>query len=135
MTAKAIITSIEELLDAQADATDSLGVKLFVPDMQDILAVQKRHMPCICDGPNMSMYTSIGTIAKGKVRLPVVRCSRGTTSLESFHLHVNRMIPGCSASGPNMQSYLMEDIYCWNICRQNESLAVPDTTTAVQLKI
>ncbi|RVE68857.1 hypothetical protein OJAV_G00096430 [Oryzias javanicus] len=35
-----------------------------------------------------------GTILKGEHRLPTYRCARGSTSLQSFHLHLNRFIPG-----------------------------------------
>ena len=35
--------------------------------------------------------------------LPVYRCGRGTTSLESFHLHLNRFIPGTAADSVNFQ--------------------------------
>ncbi len=35
-----------------------------------------------------------GEISKGGVLLPVFRCARGTTSLESFHSHLKNFIPG-----------------------------------------
>lgn len=33
-------------------------------------------------------------VKKGNIQLPVYRCARGTTSLESFHLHLNNVILG-----------------------------------------
>ena len=40
----------------------------------------------------MQLYTQTGRLTKGGVILLVYRCARGSTSLESFHLH--RFIPG-----------------------------------------
>jgi len=67
-----------------------------------------------------------GHIMKGGVRLPVFRCSRGKTSLESFHLHwlgkhgevfyskvssvFARFIPGSSASARHFQAFLLEGL-------------------------
>lgn len=81
---------IESLLLGLSAATDSLGVCLFREDMMEIWAGQKRHLRCLQDPPNVSLYTTIGHITKGGERLPVLRCARGTTSLESFHLHLAR---------------------------------------------
>ncbi len=39
-------------------------------------------------------YMKTGTLKKGGVELCCYRCARGSTSLESFHLHLNRFIPG-----------------------------------------
>ena len=44
----------------------------------------------ICLG--VSLYTNTGSITKGGVVLPVLQCARGTTSLESFHLHLARFV-------------------------------------------
>ncbi|KAK3741512.1 hypothetical protein RRG08_018130 [Elysia crispata] len=54
---------------------------------------------------------------EGGVRLPVYRCARGSTSLESFYLHLNRFIPGESAGSVNFQAYLLEGIARWNADR------------------
>ena len=83
---------IEKLLLSLAPATDSLGVKLLKEEMEDIWAEQKRHIKCIQDPPNIPLYTITGHLKKGGVTLPVFRCARGTTSLESFHLHLARFI-------------------------------------------
>ena len=180
---------------------DSLGVYLFRPEMTDIWAFQKRHIPYIvlgqyrwksattaspslltisslssslpfltacrpcttpsavgrlmspqlrcpsnspppppyiCDVKSMPFYTATGVITKGNVQLPVYWCSHGTTSLKSFHLHVNCMIPGTSASGSNMQANLVKGVYRWNIRRGSDSLAQPDTECAhfnIKLKL
>ena len=48
---------------------------------------QQKHLLCIQDPEGIQLYTLTGHITKGGVRLPVYRCARGSTSLESFHLH------------------------------------------------
>lgn len=83
-------TLIEALLLAMSPATDALGVPLFREDMMSIWEEQKKHLVCIQDPPDVSLYTNIGSITKGGVTLQVLRCARGTTSLESFHLHLAR---------------------------------------------
>ncbi|TDG99988.1 hypothetical protein EPR50_G00200470 [Perca flavescens] len=41
-------------------------------------------------------------------------CARGSTSLESFHCHLKRFIPGTSANALNFQLYLLEGLSRWN---------------------
>ena len=65
----------------------------------------------------------VGTLKKGTVTLPVYRCARGTTSLESFHLHLARFIPGSSANAVNFQAYLLDGITRWNSDRATSALA------------
>ena len=73
-------------------------------------------------------------MTKGGVTLPTYCCARGMTSLESFHLHLARLItclrnkplyiihvisfiPGSSASDLHYQAYLLEGITRWNQAR------------------
>ena len=42
---------------------------------------------------------------------------RGSTSLESFHLHLARFMPGSSAGAVNFQAYLLDGITRWNSAR------------------
>ncbi|XP_038126464.1 uncharacterized protein LOC119773545 isoform X2 [Cyprinodon tularosa] len=63
---------------------------------------------------NTQLYTQTGTLTKGGVRLPMYRCARGSTSLESFHLHLNRFIPGTSASARYFQVFLVDGVVRWN---------------------
>ena len=81
---------IEELLLKLSTATDSLGVPVLSEQMVAIWDVEKKHVACIQDPPEVALYTVTGHITKGGVELPVLRCARGTTSLESFHLHLAR---------------------------------------------
>ncbi|XP_038126462.1 uncharacterized protein LOC119773545 isoform X1 [Cyprinodon tularosa] len=82
--------------------------------IQDIWNTQMRHLSCIQDPPGVQLYTQTGTLTKGGVRLPMYRCARGSTSLESFHLHLNRFIPGTSASARYFQVFLVDGVVRWN---------------------
>ena len=79
------VEAIESLLLALSDATDALGMP-----MKDIWEEQRHHVKCIQDPPSGQLYTEIARLVKGGVSLPVYRCARGSTSLESFHLHLAR---------------------------------------------
>jgi hypothetical protein len=74
---------------------DTMGVQLFdAARMKATWEQQRKHIACLQDPPAMQLYTQISTLFKGSVQLPVYRCARGSTSLESFHLHLARFIPG-----------------------------------------
>ena len=74
---------------------DTLGVPLINSSrMTSIWEAQKKHIACIQDPPGVSLYTRTGSTIKGGIELPNFRCARGSTSLECFHLHLNRFIPG-----------------------------------------
>lgn len=95
------IRLLEELFSALMGSrgNDSLGVPLFDSErMEHIWRVQKKHVKCIQDPPGVALYTKTGELTKGGVQLQVLRCARGSTSLESFHLHLNRFIPGLCLS-------------------------------------
>ena len=93
--AEATETLLESLFDTLASATDVLGVPLFRDEMvSEIWREQRRHIPCIQDPTEIKLYTITGHSKKGGKILPVYRCACGTTSLESFHLHLARFIPG-----------------------------------------
>ncbi len=68
-----------------------------------------------------------GHLTKGKVSLPIVRCARGSTSLESFHLHLARFIPGTSASAVHFQAYLLEGLTRWNAARASAAHPAPSS--------
>ena len=72
---------IESLMTNMLTATDALGVPLFRENMlSTVWAEQNQHLPCIQDPPGILLYTITGYITKGGVRLPVLRCARGSTS-------------------------------------------------------
>lgn len=95
---------IENLLLSLSTATDSLGVPLLRSEVSDIWKEQKRHISCLQDPPDIQLYTVIGHLQKGGVTLPVYRCARGSTSLESFHLHLARLMFFFPAQFTNLQS-------------------------------
>ena len=77
---------IEELLLA----TNSYGIPLFGEQMVTVWEEEKKHILCIQDPPDVTLSNITGHINKGGVQLPVYRCARGITSLESFHPHLER---------------------------------------------
>lgn len=88
---------ISELLDSFSGSKgmDTLGVPLLDSDrVEQIWQSQAKHVACIQDPERVQLYSETGKLIKCGVSLPVLRCARGSTSLEFFHLHVNRFIPG-----------------------------------------
>ncbi|ROL46208.1 hypothetical protein DPX16_8611 [Anabarilius grahami] len=83
---------IEQLLKDFSEATDTMGMRLLDKEkMEEIWWTQQRHVECIQDPPDVQ-------VNKGWVILPLYRCVRGSSFLESFHLHLNRFVPGTSAT-------------------------------------
>lgn len=93
---------------------------------------------CIQNLPSLSFYNQTRTLKKGTKTLSTYRCARGSTSLESFHLHLNRFIPseitvcgsililltgtdselhviGTSANDVHYQAFLLEGLYRWRL--------------------
>lgn len=94
---------IEETLEHFQSAKDTMGILLLDPErVKGIWSTQRRHISCIQDPPGLQLYTRTGQVTMGGVQLPVYRCARGSTSLESFHLHLNRFIPGKCLKPENM---------------------------------
>lgn len=119
------IDLLEALLLSLSSATDTLGNPLLRENIADIWMEQKKHVECIQDPPDVCLYTITGHLVKGGVKLPVFRCARGTTSLESFHSHLVKFIPGTSASAVNFQAYLLDGITRWNAARAKAASMVP----------
>ncbi|TDH00137.1 hypothetical protein EPR50_G00184770 [Perca flavescens] len=87
---------IKQLLDSMWDLTDTSGLHLINHDSMSLVwEVQQKHLPCIQDPPGVQLYTNTGSgLEKGDKTLDVLRCGRGSSSLESFHLHQCGFIPG-----------------------------------------
>ena len=86
---------VDQLLVEMWDKTDTSGLRLINPEaMGHIWALQQKHLPCIQDPEGINLYTKTGTLEKGGKHLQVLRCARGTSSLESFHRHQCSFIPG-----------------------------------------
>ncbi|XP_042560785.1 uncharacterized protein LOC122130196 isoform X3 [Clupea harengus] len=119
------ISCIERLLRELGGpgGRDLMGVPLIDKvRMEHIWRVQKHHVRCIQDLPGVRLYTEVGTATKAGVVLTRYRCARGSTSLESFHLHLNRFIPGTSANALNFQLYLLDGLNRWNQDRGNAAV-------------
>ncbi|XP_035493816.1 uncharacterized protein LOC118312883 [Scophthalmus maximus] len=94
--------------------------------MQHIWQIQRRHVKCIQDEPGVLLYSQTGTTTKERIVLPNYRCARGSTSLQSIHLHLNRFIPGTSANSLNFQLYLLEGLKRWNqVCHAASQAVKP----------
>ena len=78
---------------------------------------KKYHLACLQDPPGVELYTITGHINKGGVRLPLLRCARGSTSLESFHLHLAGFVPGTAVSAVNFHAFLLDGLTRWNSAR------------------
>jgi hypothetical protein len=93
---QATIQLVDDLITSYSGerGRDTLGMPLIHKRMENIWQQQQKHVKCTQDPEGVILYTQTGTMQKGAVTLPVYRCGRGTTSLESFHLHQNRFIPG-----------------------------------------
>ncbi|KAI7790316.1 hypothetical protein IRJ41_008666 [Triplophysa rosa] len=127
---KETLTMIESHIQAfNGDAgRDTLGVLLINSDrMREILKSKRKHVACIQDPLGVPLYTQTGTLVKGGHRLPTYHCARGSTWLESFHLHLNRFIRGTLASDTFFQAYLLDGLARWN-----EDRAVAATTDVQQ---
>ena len=88
------IRLIESLFSSAEYLTDFLGTPLLKADAFELWEEEKYHVKCLQDPVGVSLYTQTGTLSKGAFSLPVYRCARGTTSLESFHAHQVNFIPG-----------------------------------------
>lgn len=86
---------LQEVLDSFWEKTDMMGTPLIDRTrMEEIWSTQRRHLDCIQDPEGVELYTKMGELTKGGVQLPIYRCARGSTSLQSFNLHLCRFIPG-----------------------------------------
>ncbi|KAM9341602.1 uncharacterized protein ABDE67_015265 [Symphorus nematophorus] len=121
---------IREVLDSSWEATDTVGVPLIDRDrMENIWSMQRRHLACVQDPEGVDLYTRTGGVTRAGVRLPVFRCARGSTSLESFHLHLCHFIPGTSANALHFQVYLLQGLVRWNENRARAAVKDADRTT------
>ncbi|XP_019626538.1 PREDICTED: uncharacterized protein LOC109471641 [Branchiostoma belcheri] len=108
---------IQELIDTydSSKGTDTMGVPLLDHERaRQMWKDQQCHVSCLQDPAGFQLYMETGMQLKGGMVLPTYRCSRGSTSLESFHLHLQRFIPGTSASAAHFQAYLLEGLVRWN---------------------
>lgn len=119
---------IQDLLASFAGqkGANTLGIPLLdALRIQDVWSTQRRHLDCIQDPPGVQLYTRTGRVTKGGVVLPRYRCARGSTSLESFHLHLNRFIPGKAKSALLCGAYFQPVFHLYvsvAVCKESASL-------------
>ncbi|XP_051810083.1 uncharacterized protein LOC110972961 [Acanthochromis polyacanthus] len=86
---------IRSLLDSMWQLVDGWAAPLNHESMSRVWEVQQKHLACIQDPPRVQLYTNTGSgLEKGDRTLDVLRCGRGSSSLESFHKHQCAFIPG-----------------------------------------
>jgi hypothetical protein len=89
-----LLKDLIEAFDGE-QGKDVMGIRLLDHDrIWERWRTQECHIACIQDPPGIPLYIQTGTLNKAGIELPVYRCARGSTSLESFHLHLQRFIPG-----------------------------------------
>ena len=125
---------IDSLLLSLSAATDTLGVPLFAESMKDVWEEQRQHVKCLQDPPGVQLYTITGHLKKGGINLPILRCARGSTSLESFHCHIARFIPGSSANAVNFQAYLIDGVVRWNQARAEAAFSCDGSSSTQKLR-
>ncbi|XP_038071853.1 uncharacterized protein LOC119740580 [Patiria miniata] len=99
---------------------DENGISLFKsPEaIDEVWAAQQKHLECLQDPPEMSMYSVAKLAVKNGVQLPYYACVRGNNSLEGFHVHLPKMIPGPHCDPRPFQVYLLSGIARWNADRE-----------------
>ncbi|RXN26736.1 Carboxyl-terminal PDZ ligand of neuronal nitric oxide synthase [Labeo rohita] len=121
---------IQGLLDSMWELTDTTGLRLINPEsMTHVWEVQQKHLPCIQDPPDVQLYTKLGSgLQKGDKVLDVLRCGRGSSSLESFHRHQCTFIPGWRCNALHTQMYTLEGVSRWNINRAHQAVDMSGTS-------
>ncbi|XP_041824833.1 uncharacterized protein LOC121629265 [Melanotaenia boesemani] len=121
---------IQQLLDSMWELTDTTGLPLINQEsMSHVWEIQQKHLPCIQDPPGVQLYTNTGTgLEKGDKELDVLRCGRGSSSLESFHKHQCSFIPGWRCNALHTQMYMLEGVSRWNINRSQQALNMNRTS-------
>ncbi|XP_062305991.1 uncharacterized protein LOC134010140 [Osmerus eperlanus] len=121
---------ISGLLESMWELTDTTGLRLVNPDsMHHVWEVQQKHLECIQDPAGVELYTKTGTLQKGGKVLDVLRCGRGSSSLESFHRHQCAFVPGFRCNALHTQMYMLEGVSRWNMNRAKEAVAVVGAST------
>ncbi|KAK0155426.1 hypothetical protein N1851_002228 [Merluccius polli] len=121
---------ISGLLQSMWDLTDTTGLHLVNCDsMRHVWEKQQKHLECLQDPAGVLLYTKVGTLQKGGKELDVLRCGRGSSSLESFHGHQCAFIPGWRCNAVHMQMYMLEGVSRWNMGRAKEAVDVEGAST------
>ena len=105
--------------------TDTLSVPILKDEITDIWKEQKRHVRCIQYPAGFRLYAKVDELTKGGLCLPVYRCPRGSTTVESLHHHLLNFIPATSANSVHLQAYLLDGICRWNALRKDCLIGYP----------
>ncbi|KAL1268514.1 hypothetical protein QQF64_033877 [Cirrhinus molitorella] len=125
-----IRTMISGLRESVWELTDTTGLRLVNPDsMRHVWEMQPKHLEFIQDPPHVELYTKTGTLQKGGKVLNVLRCGRGSSSLESFHRHQCAFIPGWRCNAMHTQMYMLEGASRWNMSRAKEAVSLVGAST------
>ncbi|XP_027132529.1 uncharacterized protein LOC113745221 [Larimichthys crocea] len=117
-------------LESVWELTDTTGLRLVNHNsMRHIWEVQQKHLECLQDPPGVARYTKVGTLQKGGKELDILRCGRGSSSLESFHRHQCAFVPGWRCNAVHMQMYMLEGVSRWNMGRAKEAVDVEGAST------
>ncbi|XP_049334369.1 uncharacterized protein LOC111194625 [Astyanax mexicanus] len=121
-TFRLVHLAIEELKGPAG--LDENGVSLFkTPEVIDeVWAAQQRHLECLQDPPDMSMYRVARTTTINNVDVPFYKCLRGSNSMEGFHKSLPNMIPGPHCAARPYQVYLISGIARWNSDRTSDAV-------------
>ncbi|XP_059897824.1 uncharacterized protein LOC132449938 isoform X3 [Gadus macrocephalus] len=121
---------ISGLLESVWELTDTTGLRMVSHDsMRHVWEVQQKHLECLQDPAGVALYTKVGTLQKGGKELDVLRCGRGSSSLESFHRHQCAFIPGWRCNAVHTQMYMLEGVSRWNVGRAKEAVDVEGAST------
>ncbi|XP_067281933.1 uncharacterized protein [Pseudorasbora parva] len=126
------ITALIQLYDDES-GWDSSGVPLFSSNrMSEIWDLQKKHVACIVDPMGVELYEQTGTLVMGGHLLPTYKCVRGSTSVESFHQHLNQLIPGVPTCSAFFQICLLDALVRWNEATTATSGSLKATSSFLQ---
>lgn len=91
-----LIKALIDQFDSEEGKDYLSGTRVTLLDHERIQQIwrDQRHIVCIQDPEGFPLYIKTGSLKKGSVELCCYQCARGSTSLEPFHLHLNRFIPG-----------------------------------------
>ncbi|XP_056620714.1 uncharacterized protein LOC130434530 [Triplophysa dalaica] len=103
---------------------DEGGVSLFksAEAIDGVWEGQQRHLECIQDPPEMSMYRVAHSTNINRMEVPYFKCLRGSNSLEGFYKTLPHMIPGPHCAARPYQVYLISGIARWNSDRSSDAV-------------
>ncbi|XP_055011479.1 uncharacterized protein LOC129409441 isoform X1 [Boleophthalmus pectinirostris] len=105
---------ISRLLESVWDLTDTTGLCLVSHDsMRHIWEMQQKQLECFQDPPCVALYKKVGTFQKGGKELDILKCGRGSSSLESFHWHQCAFFASTFASRHTVYIYIYIYIYTY----------------------